>query len=159
MYTRGYDVAAPAQFVFGWLVRHAPPEDGVLGRESGSEGRRSQARIERRSYPRRRLEKVTRWEVLPPDRVTFHDRVLQNGRLVVEGEERYRFLGGDGPGCIAEVTVYRKPIGWLSRFGFALAPEWSLRSRNHEAELFREIEHDFRAGRWADPRAEPPGEM
>ncbi len=135
VYTRGYDLAVPAEFAFRWMVAHAPSQSAT------------EACIERRAYQGGRIVKVTRWEFVPPDRVTFHDEVYRRGHLVVEGEERYRFLGGDSPGCVVEVTALRKPVGWLSRAGFALFPEWSARTRRQETELLDEVERDYRSGR------------
>lgn len=117
MYRRGYGLAAPAEYAFGWLATHAPPVAPLAsGTRLGSESV-TEARIERQSYPGRGIEKVTRWELLPPDLVVFHDQVFERGRLVVEGEERNRFLGGPSSGCVAEVMAYRKPVGWVSRLG------------------------------------------
>lgn len=149
MYTRGYDLAAPASFAFQWMVAHAPPRGGGppgTGHLLDLPHRPPEPRVERRRYPEHGTERVTTWELVPPDRVTFRDDVYRNDRLVVQGEERYRFLGGDGPGCIVEVTALRKPIGWLSRIGFAMFPEWSVRPRGEEAGLLRQIEQDHRRG-------------
>ncbi len=146
LYTRGYDLAAPAGYAFRWMVGHAPSEPSGTSAGDSSPGA-IETRTERRVYPRGRMVKVTRWELVTPDRVTFLAEVYQRGGLVVEGEERYRFLGGDGPGCIVEVTALCKPVGWLSRIGFALFPEWSGRTRRQEAELLGEIERDYRSGR------------
>ena len=144
--TRGHDLPVPVSYAFRWMASHAPPEAEVAPKAGSSPTPADRARIERRDYPKRGLRKVTRWEVLPPDRVVFHDQVFQRGRLVVEGEERYRFMGADGLGCIVEVTTLHRPVGWVSRAGFALFPEWSVRTRRQEAELLREIERDFRVG-------------
>lgn len=109
-------------------------------------------RLERRRYPEHGTERITRWQILPLDRIIFHDAVHRRGRLVILGEERYRFLGSTSPGCVAEVTVLRKPVGWMSRIGFALFPEWSVRTRESETELLEQIERDFRSG---DPPIAP----
>ena len=102
LYTCGHDLAAPAGYAFRWMGDHAPSEpSGTTAGDSSPST--PETRTERRVYPRERMVKVTRWEFVTPDRVTFHDYVYQRGALVVEGEERYRFLGGDGPGCIVEV--------------------------------------------------------
>ncbi len=145
VYTRGYDLAVPAEHAFRWMVDHAPSEPSRPSTTDSSPNA-SGVRIERRAYQRGRILKVTRWEFLPPDRVTFYDEVYQRGHLVVQGEERYRFLGGDGAGCVVEVTALRKPAGWLSRIGFALFPGWSVRTRRQETELLDEIERDYRSG-------------
>ena len=145
MYTRGYDLAVPAGVAFQWMADHAPSR-GPPTTTGGPRASDGDTRLERRVYHRGRTEKFTRWELAPPDRVTFHDEVYQRGRLVVQGEERYRFLGGDGSGCIVEVTALRRPVGWLSRIGFALFPERSVRSRSQEAELLLQIEQDHRRG-------------
>lgn len=150
MYTRGYDLTAPVSFAFRWMEAHAPPLGrGLAGTEKSTDERPrpSEPLVERRGYPERGTERLTKWELNPPDRVTFHDAVYRRGRLVVQGVERYRFLGGDDSGCIVEVTALRKPVGWLSRLGFVLFPEWSLRTRRQEAELLAEIERDYRSGR------------
>lgn len=60
------------------------------------------------------------------------------------------YLGGAGSGCIVEVTTLRRPVDWLSRIGFALFPEWSVRSRKQEAELLAEIERDYGSGRGSE---------
>lgn len=145
LYTRGYDLAVPAGRAFRWMVDHAP-SGGSRGSVDGPRTVAGETNLERRAYRGGRIVKVTRWEVAPPDRVTFHDAVYQRGRLVLQGEERYRFLGPKGSGCIVEVTALRRPVGWLSRIGFALFPMWSVRTRGQESEILRRIERDYRCG-------------
>jgi hypothetical protein len=146
IYTRGYDLAAPAAFAFSWIVQRAPTHQKGRGREAGSrEGAGAVANrpTEHRSYPHG-IERVTGWEVIAPDRIIFHDTILKKGRVEILGEEIYRFLGGTTPGCIVEVTVLRKPISLVSRMGFALWPDWSIRSKRRDIELLREIEEAYR---------------
>jgi hypothetical protein len=157
LYSRGYDVAAPAEYVFRCMVDSAPASTSNTVKASPTELKPAGPPVERRAHPERGVQKVTRWEIAPPDRITFHDEVFRRGRLVIQGEERYRLLGEGGPGCIVEVTALRRPVGWLSRVGFALFPEWSVRTRRQEAALFKEIEDDFRAGRRAKAREGLPG--
>lgn len=143
LYTRGYDLAAPAEFAFRWMAEHSPfPRAGELDRVPAVP--EPTERVERRVYPGRGIEKVTQWEIIPPDQVSFHDEVFQGGRLVVQGEERYRFFGQGNTGSIVEVTAFRKPVGWTSRLGFALFPERSVRTHKQEAVLFDQIEREYR---------------
>lgn len=147
MYTRGFDVNAPAEYAFRWFAAHAPPERSISSSIRTGEENGTRLRLVHRSHPKNATQKVTRWELQPPDLVIFRDQVFRAGRLVLEGEERYRFLGGGNLGCVAEVTVYRRPVGGMSRLGFACFPERSIRTRPDESELLRELERDFGAGR------------
>lgn len=147
LYTRGYNLAAPASFAFRWMADHAPQESvtrtAQATRHEGTE-RPANGPMERRSYPDKRLELVTEWELIPPDKVVFHDAVYHRDRLEILGEERYNFLGGQESNCIVEVTSLRKPVSWVSRAGFALVPGWSVRSARKEYELISQIERDYR---------------
>ncbi len=129
------------------MCDHAPPEGMKEARRYEPRGKAFDLRFvvdSRDATLWNGMQKVTRWEVDPPDRVTFHDEVYRNGRLVVLGREMYRFLGGDQPGWIVEVTVLRKPVSLVSRVGLALLPGISLRSTRSEASLFEEIDRAFK---------------
>jgi hypothetical protein len=146
LYTRGYSLDSPAPFAFRWMIDHAPfgshpvPADAdqfneVLQREPRP--------IVRTVFPRRRLERVTEWEIVEETRIVYHDRVFDRGRLHVLGRERYEFHGGEGVGSIVEVTVDRKPVSLSARIGFLLAPGAAARSRKEEMEIFDAIDADF----------------
>jgi hypothetical protein len=150
IYTRGYDVSAPASFAFDWLARRSPEQSSRV-----PEGARSMLatspeasglRFELRRYPSRGMERTTLWEMAPPNLVIFHDSVFRKGRLLLEGEERYQFLSAGTSGCIAEVTALCRPVDRLSRIGFALAPMSAARTPKQEAAIFDEIGREFRSG-------------
>jgi hypothetical protein len=127
------------------MVDQAPGRAGVPSRSGAIQEaleRRSRAASGAVKYPKD-VERVTRWEIIPPDRITFHDTVYRKGRVEIVGEERYRFLGGDQPGCIVEVMVLRKPISLVARIGFAVAPTWSVRSTHLEVAVLGEIDKAF----------------
>jgi hypothetical protein len=145
LYTRRYNLSAPQEYAFQWMSRHAPlPELESKGREQASERAR---RIERRSYPDLGIDKVTEWELTPADQAMLRDLVYQKGRLVFEGLQQYRFLGSHQSGCIAEVTAWQRPVGWVGRLGFALLAKRAVRSHGTESVLLKRIETDFRDSR------------
>jgi hypothetical protein len=97
-------------------------------------------------FPSRRVERLTEWEILPPSSIVWHDSVFGRGKLQIHGEERYDFLGGNGSGSIAEITVLRRPVSISSRIGFASWPMAAARSRVKEEEVFKAIDEAFRRG-------------
>jgi hypothetical protein len=126
--TRGYTLEARASYALRWIQARAGPQtppNSPPGRYSG---------------------RVTSWELVPPDGITFHDELYHAGKLQMLGEERYRFMGAEQSGSIAEVIMLRKPISLLARFGHALDPRASVRNARKEAELFDDIDHDYREG-------------
>jgi len=91
------------------------------------------------------VERLTKWEEVPPDGITFRDAVYRGQAVQLLGEERYRFMGAESAGCIVEIIALRKPVSFSARVGFFLRPDWSIRSKKQERELFEEIERDYRS--------------
>jgi hypothetical protein len=149
LYTRSYNLEAPAKFAFRWILDHAPfgANPSLSNQDRFDEVLQREPRpVVRSVYPSRRIQRVTEWEVLPPSRIVWHDSVYAHGRLQVQGEERYAFHGGDSGGCIVEVTVLRHPVSPSARVGFLLAPGLSGRRVQDEAVLFAEIGRAYRVG-------------
>jgi hypothetical protein len=130
LYTRGYTLEAPATFALHWMIERAGP----------AVPRPAETRSDKLVY------KVTTWEKVGTEGITFHDEVYRGSKLQLLGEERYRFLGSAKGGCIVEVVALRKPFSLSSHVGLLLFPRWSVRTVEEEASLFDEIDRDYLHG-------------
>ena len=147
IYTRGYSLRAPSEFALRRMAERTEDPQSTSVRQSDlkSLGRvRADQPDSLGAHQSAGIHRVTTWEAVPPDGITFHDAVYRGERLLLLGEERYRFMGGDGAGCIAEVVVLRKPVSFTARLGLILLPELSVRSSKKEKSLFDEIDDDYR---------------
>jgi hypothetical protein len=97
------------------------------------------------SYARRGLDRFTEWNLSNPAAVLASDSIWKGDRLEILGREEYRFMG-DENGSILELSLYRKPVSFVSRVGFGLLPGMSGNTVSHEIELVGEMEGAFTRG-------------
>jgi hypothetical protein len=146
LYTRGYDLRAPAGYAFQWMLDHA--QFGRLPRPAIPDLVETILELQpwpkvRSVYLSRGVERLTIWEIRPPDRITWHDEVLKSGRAQVLGEERWQFLGSKEPGSIAEVTVLRRPVSLSARLVNWASLKESGRTTEEERAIMDGIDRDF----------------
>jgi hypothetical protein len=148
LYTRGYSLQATAEFALQWMIQRAADRPRPANCDPGPDPDESSEDPQSMTLIRRaanRIEVVTKWEVVPPDGITFEDAVYRSGKLQLLSEERYRFMGAKTGGCIVEVVVSRKPVSLASRIGLALVPNMSIRPVKKESALFDKIDSDYRS--------------